>query len=317
MAIQQDIEAAYSRIQSYVLKTPLIKAHAISELVGANVYFKLENIQITGSFKVRGAFNKLLSLNDIQKQGGVVAASSGNFAAAVSYAAKTLGVNADIFVPTVTPNAKLRNIKLYGCEPKCIGDNTGEAERFARQYAEEHHLPYLSPYNDYDVVCGQGTIGVELTEQLDHFDEVYIAVGGGGMIAGIGAYLKHYNKKIKIVGCLPQASPVMYESIKAGKVVECDIQPTLSDGTAGNNDADTITFGFCKEYVDDYALVSEPEIADAIKKVLSHEHMLIEGAAGVALSPLLTCSDTVKNKTVVVVLCGANISMASLKKVIC
>ena len=311
--MKADIINAYKKIQPFIQKTPLVKAHALSELSGANVYLKLENIQPTGSFKVRGALNRILSLSEKDKQKGIITASSGNHAAAVAYAAKLLKIPAKIYIPKSTPENKIENIKLFSITPERIGDDAGAAETAAHQYAKQENLTYISPYNDYAVICGQGTIGYELEHQLEHMDAVYIAVGGGGLISGIGGYLKSLTNSPKIIGCLPEASPVMYESIKAGKMLTCDIKPTLSDGTAGNNDLNSITFNYCQQFVDEFHLVSEAEIRQGIIYALEKEHILLEGAAAVPIATLLRHKKSVKNKNIVIIACGGNISIDTLK----
>ncbi len=315
--MKSEITEAYNRIHPHIRYTPLIKANAISELLQANVYLKLENIQITHSFKLRGAFNKLLVMPQEIRERGVIAASSGNHGAAVSYACRQLGVTAKIFVPNTVPATKLEAIKLYGAEVLIYGDDAGITEQYAREQAAVQGVEYISPYNDIAVICGQGTIGYELYMQLPEMDEIYIAVGGGGLISGIASYLKAVNAKIKTVGCLPENSPAMYECIKAGKMVEVEITPTLSDGTAGNNDLDSITLDFCQRYVDAYQLTTEAEIKAAMRMLLAKEHLLVEGSVGVALAALLQNKNRVLNKNIVVVVCGGNISLNTLQKVIC
>lgn len=315
--MKSDIIKAHERIREYIQTTPLIKAHAISSFTGANVLFKLENIQPTGSFKIRGALNKVLLLNSSDRKKGMVTASSGNHGAAVAYAAKLLEIPVKVFVPTSTPENKLENIKLFGCMPELVGNDAGESEMKAKQYAQRNNITYISPYNDYDIICGQGTIAYEIEQQTDAIDEMYIAVGGGGLISGIGGYLKKLTVPPKIIACLPQASPVMYESVKAGKIIECDIQPTLSDGTAGNIDMDSITFGYCQQFVDDYSLVPEIAIRNSMALSIEKEHLLVEGAAGVSIAALLNRGKNIKGKNVIVVICGGNISLETMKSIIC
>ncbi|MGD9109153.1 MAG: threonine/serine dehydratase [Gammaproteobacteria bacterium] len=315
--IKKEVIRAESSIKKYIRYTPLVRAHQLSLLCDANVYLKLENIQCTSAFKVRGAFNKLLSLTDKQKQQEVVTASTGNHGAAVAYAGQKLGIKTRIFVPNSTSEMKINAIKSYNAEVSYLGEECGATEKYAREFAEKNGLVYVSPYNDIKIIGGQGTIGYEIVQQLDKIDEVFVAVGGGGLISGIGGYLKEINSKITVTGCLPQNSPVMAESIKLGKIIEMDTKPTLSDSTAGNIDLDAITFGFCKKYVDDYILVTEDEIKQAMCLFMEKEHMLIEGAVGVVVASMLKRQKFIKNKNIVLIICGANISMDTLKKVIC
>lgn len=314
---KHEIEQAYARIKPYIYQTPLIKAYALSELLEADIYLKLENTQLTHSFKIRGAFNKVLSLTPEERQRGVITASTGNHGAAVAFACHKMNVPAKIFVAKNTPDSKTQSIKRFGGELILGCEDCGEAEQKARAYATENKQVYISPYNDINVICGQGTIACEILEVMDDLDEVYISVGGGGLISGIAGYLKSVKQDVRAIGCLPENSPVMYESIKAGKIVTFANKPTLSDSTAGNLDLDSITFDFCKRYIDDYVLVNEDEIIQAIKLFLTQEHMLVEGAAAVPLAALLKARDQIQGKKIVIVVCGSNISLELLKQVIC
>ncbi len=311
------VEAAHAKIRPYLYQTPLIKAYALSHRLDADIYLKLENTQLTHSFKIRGAFNKVLSLPPEERQRGVITASTGNHGAAVAFACQKMNIPAKIFVAHNTPDSKTQSIKQFGGELILSGADCGEAEQNARAYAAENQLTYISPYNDIDVICGQGTIGCEILSVMDDLDEIYISVGGGGLISGIAGYLKSVKKDVKAIACLPENSPVMYESVQAGKIVTFANKPTLSDSTAGNLDLDSVTFDFCKQYVDDYTLVSESEIAQAIKLFLTQEHMLVEGAAAVPLAALLKAKDKIQGKKIVIVVCGANITLERLKQVIC
>jgi threonine dehydratase len=307
---------AANRIAAYIRETPLDYSPYFSELTGANVYLKLENLQHTGSFKLRGAFNKLLSLSEEDRAAGGVAASSGNHGAAIAYAMNKLGVTGPIFVPEQTSPTKVDAIKRAGGDVRFFGTDGLDTEMHAREYAEEHGMAYLSPYNDLDVIAGQGTCGVEIAQQLSDVDAIFVAVGGGGLIAGVGAFLKSVNPSLTVVACQPAASPVMIESIKAGKILDLPSEPTLSDGTAGGIEADAITFEICRDIMDEFVVVSEEQIAEAMRGFMDAHHMLPEGAAGVAIAGLLASGDKYQGKNVVVVVCGGNISRETLKKVI-
>ena len=230
------------------------------------MYLKLENLQYTGSFKLRGAMNKLLSLAPEQCLRGVVAASSGNHGAAVAYGCRALGVSGTVFVPEHASPTKLEAMRRYGIEVRQHGDDSLLSELEARRYADEHGLAYLSPYNDLDVVAGQGTIGVEIVEQLPGVEVVFVSVGGGGLISGIAAVLKAHNPAIHVVGCLPENSPVMAVSVERGAIIDMPSLPTLSDGTAGGIEEGAVTFALCQALVDEYVLVSEAEIAAAMRE---------------------------------------------------
>lgn len=316
LRLPADSALAFNRIQSHIRETPLDYSPYFSELTGANVYLKLENLQHTGSFKLRGAFNKLLSLSDDERRQGCVTASSGNHGAAVAYAMSKLGVDGVIFVPEQTSATKLDAIRRSGGDVRLFGTDGLDTETHARGYAGEHGMIYLSPYNDAAVVAGQGTIGVELARQLDPIDAVFIAVGGGGLISGVGSFLKSVNTRVRIVASQPAASDVMTRSVAAGEILELPSERTLSDGTAGGIEAGAITFDICREIVDDYVTVSEEQIADAMRAFMDSHHMLLEGAAGVAIAALIASPEPYRQQNVVVVICGANISRDTLKQVL-
>ena len=311
-----DIVLAANRIGPHIRETPLDHSPFFSELTGANVYLKLENLQYTGSFKLRGAFNKLLSLTPEERRAGGVAASSGNHGGAIAYAMRKLGITGVIFVPEQTSTAKVDAIRRAGAEVRFFGTDGLDTENHARAYANGHGMAYLSPYNDEQVICGQGSCGVEIARQLSPVDAVFVAVGGGGLIAGIGAFLKSVNQAVEVVSCQPEASRVMTESVRAGEILDLPSSPTLSDGTAGGIEAGAVTFDLCRDIVDRWVLVSEEQIAAAMRQFIDTHHMLLEGAAGVAIAGLLKIGEEFRGRNVVVVICGANISRETLKKVI-
>ncbi len=315
MDIHAEVTRAEERIRPYVRETPLVHSPALSQ-AGATAYLKLENIQHTGSFKVRGALNKLLSLTPEQRAQGVVTASSGNHGSGVAYGLKLLGMRGLIYVPDHASPAKVEMIRRLGAEVRHYGDDSVITEAYAREYARERDMVYVSPYNDPQVIGGQGTIAVELARQLKRIDAVFVAVGGGGLIAGIAGYLKALNPGVVVVGCLPANSPVMAESIRAGRIVDMESLPTLSDGTAGGIEPQAITFELCRQLVDDYILVTEDEITAAIRLCVETEHLLIEGAAGVAVAAYQKHAAALRDKQVAIVLCGANISCETLKSIL-
>ena len=311
-----NVVLAANRIAPHIRETPLDRSPFFSDLTGANVFLKLENLQFTGSFKLRGAFNKLLSLTPQQRAAGCVAASSGNHGAAVAFAMSKLDTKGVIFVPDGTSTTKVDAIKRAGGDVRFFGTDGLDTEMHARDYAAENGMCYLSPYNDEDVVAGQGTCGVEIAKQLPQVDAIFVAVGGGGLISGVGSFLKSVNPTMSVIACQPAASAVMTESVKAGEILELPSQPTLSDGTAGGIEADAITFDLCRTVTDDYVVVSEDQIAEAMRQFIDAHHMLPEGAAGVALAGLRHRADSYKGKNVVVIICGGNISRETLKEVI-
>jgi threonine dehydratase len=307
---------AEERIRPYIRETFLEHSPYLSGPGEANVYCKLENLQHTGSFKARGALNKVLSLSGEHSGKGVVAASTGNHGAAVAFALRKLRSHGIIFVPENAVQSKVEAIRALGAEVRTFGRDPAETEVYARKYAVENGLTYVSPYNDPQVLGGQGTIGVELERQLARTDVVFASLGGGGLISGIAGYLKSSRPGVEIIGCSPENSQVMVQSVKAGEILDLPSLPTLSDGTAGGVEPGAITFDLCRELVADYVVVSEDEIADALRLFVRTHHMLIEGAAAVAVASYLKIRHRFAGKNVVIVICGANIGLDMLKKVL-
>jgi threonine dehydratase len=281
MNVAQEVLNAEQRIRPYIRETILEHSLSLSRPGGPDVYCKLENLQHTGSFKARGAMNKLLSLPEPVLAQGIVTASTGNHGAAVAWSAGTLGAQGLVFVPHGSSPTKIAAVERLGAEVCFHGHDCAEAEAFARQYAAEQGLAYVSPYNDPQVVGGQGTIGVELLRQIDSIDTVYVSLGGGGLISGVAGYLKSVRPGIRIVGCSPENSQVMIQSVAAGRILDLPSLPTLSDGTAGGIEPGAITFA-----------------AVAIASYLKDQGRGSDGG------------------NVVVVICGANISLETLKEVL-
>ncbi len=316
MDILEEVLRAEIRIRPYIRETPLDRSVYLSEVGGANVYCKLENLQYTGSFKARGAMNKLLSLSPEERERGVITASTGNHGAAVARSAGVVGTAAIVFVPEGTDASKVDAIRRLGGEVHFHGNDCVEAEVFARKYAAENSMTYIPPYNDPQVVGGQGTIAVEMARQLDTIDVVFAALGGGGMISGIASYLRAVHPNIQVIGCSPENSQVMIQSVKAGRILDIPSLPTLSDGTAGGIENGSITFDLCRDLVDDYVTVTEGEIRETLRTFVETHHMLIEGAAAVAVASYLKMKERFEGKNVVIVICGSNISVRRLKEVL-
>ena len=309
------VRDAEPRLRPYVLRTPLEPSPALSALVGGSVLLKLENTQRTGSFKLRGAVNKLLSLDDESRLRGVVTASSGNHGLAVAHAARELGISAEVYVAEGASASKTRRIQALGAGLRVFGEDGLEAELEARRVAELTDREYVSPYNDPDVVAGQGSVGLEIVQAREGqrpLDAVFVALGGGGLIAGIAAALKAVWPDVEVVACSPIHSPVMAESVRAGLIVEMPSLPTLSDGTAGGVEPGAITFSYCQALVDRYVDVTEHEIESAMRHLIEVEHTLVEGAAALPLAALRRDPSRYRNRTVALVLCGANVGAEAL-----
>jgi threonine dehydratase len=299
---------AHDRIRSYVERTPIEDISEISAQDSVRVFAKMENRQETGSFKLRGATNKIRLLTPDEASAGIIAASNGNHGLGVAAAAKRAGVRAEIYVSAqVAPN-KVKRIEEYGAKISVHGSEPLDTELAAREAASETARVFVSPYNDHDVMAGQGTLALELKEQIPHLDAVFAAVGGGGLVGGIGAYLKWVSPETEIVGCWPENSAVLYESLKAGRIVSCEEQPTLSESTAGGLEEGSVTLDVCRAVVDSCVLVSEAEILKAMRLMHQSRQWLVEGAAGVALASFLKVADRYVGKTVAIVICGANLS---------
>ena len=306
-------EDSLHRIKEHINRTPFIYSERLSNRTKSNVYLKLENLQKTGSFKVRGALNKVF-LN--KNQGKTIAASSGNHGAAVSYSLSKKKQKGIIYVPNNAKSSKIENIKFYGSDVIKYGNDCLDAENEAIKYSKDNNLEFISPYNDIDVISGQGTIGVEIMEEREDIEVVFVTVGGGGLISGIANYLKIKNPKIEIVGCSPQNSSVMINSIKKGKIINTDSLETLSDGSAGGVEEDSVTFDLCNKYIDHFCLVSEDEISEQIKDTLEYDKFLIEGSAAVAIASFIKMKDVFLNKNVAIIICGGNIGLDTLNSIL-
>ncbi len=317
MNLFPEIVAAEKRIKTNILKTPLYPSNYLSQLSKGQVFLKLENEQYTGSFKARGALNKILSATPEEVATGFITASTGNHAQGFARALSIAGATGTIFLPENASPAKVEALKSYPVELEFYGHNSLETELHAKAVAEKRGLIWVSPYNDPLIVAGQGTMGLEINAQAPNsVDYVLGCIGGGGMMAGVSTAMKNVSPQTTVVGCLPEKSPEMYLSVQAGKVVFIDFEETLSDGSAGGLEDGSITFPICQKYVDEYILVSEQEIADSIRLIAQKHHKIIEGAAAVAVASFLKNIDKYKGKTVVIIICGANISMKKLKEIL-
>ncbi len=299
---------AQQRIGSSVRRTPVEEISELVPLAGARVYAKLENLQETGSFKLRGATNRILHLSAGEQDLGIVAASNGNHGLGVAAAAKRAGIAAEIYVSSQVASSKAKRIEEYGARIVKAGSEPLEAEITGRDKALKSGRAFISPYNDWDVLAGQGSIAVELCEQIPSLDALFVAVGGGGLIGGVGAYLKYVCPRTEVVGCWPENSPVLYEAMKAGRIVPVAEKSTLSESTSGGLEEGSITLDVCRAVIDTCILVSEEQILDAMRLVHRSKQWLVEGAAGVALAAFLKTADWYKGKTVAIVICGGNLS---------
>ena len=299
------VHRAREKIRAHLAPTPLREALGVDPTGGLS--FKLESVQPTGSFKVRGAFSKLIALGESARKDGVIAASTGNHGAAVAYAARSLGVRAEVVVPVGTPPARVRAIECFGALVREQGVECGAAEAAARVLAEASGAHFVSPYNDEDVMHGQGTLALELIETVPDLDRVYVAVGGGGLVGGIALGLAEVGASVEVVGCSPEASWAMEAAVRAGEVVDVPHAPTLSLATAGALERDTLTLPACAGGVDRWLRVGEDAIAAALKDLFAKERLVAEGAVGVALGAWSMDAQRREGDRSCVIVCGGNL----------
>lgn len=314
-----NIIAADQRIKAVdggVRETPLDESGLFSERTGARFLLKGEHLQRTGSFKMRGAMNKLLSLNESERKQGIITASSGNHGMATSQAARVVGLEATVYVPETVSPLKLSNMKRLGAKTVLVPGNGVEAEIVGRAAAKQQAKTFVSPYSDLDIIAGQGTVGLELAAQCADLAAVYICVGGGGLISGIGSYLKARRPEIDIIGCWPENATAMHLCLERGEIYDTPETKTLSDGSAGGVEAGAITFPICQQVIDRHLLVSEDEIISAMCDMAAYENFIIEGAAGVALGAALKTAGDYKARSIAVVICGRNVAVDTFRSVL-
>jgi threonine dehydratase len=303
------ILAADVGLRPQVPVTPLEVSAGLSDRAGCQVLLKCEHLQPTGSFKVRGSANKIRVLSEAARRAGVTTASTGNHGMGVARAGALAGVTVSVYVGTDTSPQKIAAIHKLGAEVVTIEGPPINAELEARRQADLQGKTYISPYNDADVIAGQGTIGVELARQEAELAAVFVAVGGGGLISGIGTALKQLSPSTQIVGVWPENSPCMLEALRAGSIVDTVEYPTLSDATAGAVEQGSVTFPICAHVIDHRLTVTESEIAAAMRAVAQADHWIVEGAAGVAVAGLLKYAPAAyPGQQVAAILCGRNIA---------
>jgi len=303
------ITDAHRGIRPHVRVTPLARSAMISTTLGCDVWLKCDFLQPTGSFKLRGATNKMRLLVDTARDTGVITASTGNHGRAAAHAGQVFGVDVTVYIGNTTPRMKADAIRAAGATLVEVEGGSLEAELAARQEAERRGIPYVAPYNDYDTIAGQGTLGVELAEQVDDLDAVFVCVGGGGLVSGLGTALKALSPRTRVVGVWPEHSRCMLDSLYAGEIVATPESPTLSDGSSGAVEPGSVTFPICQQVIDEALTVSEIEIARAMRQVALAECWMVEGAAGVALAGLVQAAERYRGKKVAVVLCGRNVAL--------
>ena len=304
----QNILEASRKIRNFVARTPTYHSVVFSQRTGAEVYLKLECFQPVGVFKIRGAVNKICSLSPSELKKGLVTSSSGNHGVAVAYAAKIYGAKAVVVVPENAVKEKVEAIETYGAEVVKYGKDYDEAYSKALEIQKKTGITFVHPFNDSFVIAGQGTVGLELLEDVPDLDTIIVPIGGGGLISGISVAAKTLNPNIRIVGVQPEGAPAVYRSWKAGKIVEVDSVNTVADGLAARKPLD-LTFRIIKKYVDDILLVTEQEIGEAVLALLHEAHILAEPSGAASSAALLFKYHPKPKEKVVVIVSGANISI--------
>ena len=311
MVSVENIKQARERIKEHIKTTPLQASSHLSELTGATVLLKLECTQATGSFKVRGALNRLMTLTKDETEKGVITASTGNHGLGVAYAAQQLGISAKVVFPIGASTVKRDRMAKAGVE---IIQDVGyeEVELYGRKLAKERGLTYVSPYNDPEIVAGAGTSGLEIVEQQDGIDVVIVPIGGGGLISGIAIAIKSLIPDTEVIGVQSEASPEVHDSWVAGHWVESEESDSLAQGLMGGVESDSITLDLINKYVDRIVLVSEDSIKRAMRFLYEKESLLVEGAGAVSTAALMEYASEFEGKTVVLTLSGGNISKEDL-----
>jgi len=316
MITLQTVKYASETIQGLVNRTPLIQSHFLSDLCKGEVFLKLENEQRTSSFKIRGALNRMSQLSPDEREKGVVTASSGNHAQAVALAAEHFRIPATIIVPAKTSKMKLSKISKYNVELIIEGD-FNEVEGKAKELSRKEGLTYISPYNDEAIIAGQGTIGIEILEELDPINTIIVPVGGGGLISGIGIAAKNIDPNINILGVQSETACVMDESVKAGKIIENQNEgESIADGLLGGLEEGSITFDLVQQYVDEFILVKESTIRRAIHLLWNYEHQRVEGSGAIGIAAILENRSHFSDKYITSVISGGNIEEELFQEII-
>ncbi|MEJ6457692.1 threonine ammonia-lyase [Fusobacterium nucleatum] len=309
----QDFITAKEKLSKVLLKTSLIQSPIFSKEAGNEVYIKPENLQKTGSFKIRGAYNKITNLSDEEKKKGVIASSAGNHAQGVAYGAKESGIKAVIVMPKSTPLIKVESTKQYGAEVVLHGDVYDDAFKKAKELEEKEGYIFVHPFDDEDVIHGQGTIALEILEELPETDIILVPIGGGGLISGIACAAKILKPEIKIIGVEPEGAASAYEAIKEDKVVELKEANTIADGTAVKK-IGNITFEYIKKYVDEIITVSDYELMESFLLLVEKHKIIAENSGILSLAALKKLKE--KNKKVVSVVSGGNIDVLMISSMI-
>ena len=303
-----DFHGAAERLKKIVNRTPLALNHNLSRKYQCNVFLKREDLQVVRSYKLRGAYNMMSSLSQEQLQRGVVCASAGNHAQGFAYSCKKLSCKGVVFMPIITPNQKVSQTKMFGeefIEVKLTGDTYNECAVAAKKYTEEKGMAFIPPFDDYKIIEGQGTVGVEILEEQSKVDYLFVPVGGGGLSAGVGSYFKTFSPLTKIIGVEPEGAPSMHEALKAGQPVTLDNIEQFVDGASVNRVGD-ITFSICKDVLDDMHIVPEGKVCSTILKLYNEDAIVAEPAGALSIAALDDYADVIKGKNIVCIVSGGN-----------
>ncbi|WP_088102158.1 threonine ammonia-lyase IlvA [Halalkalibacter urbisdiaboli] len=305
----EDIIIANQRLKDVVTHTPLQKNLVLSERYDCNVYLKREDLQVVRSFKIRGAFHQISSLTQEELNNGVVCASAGNHAQGVAYSCQALQINGKIFMPSTTPRQKVDQVKFFGKEYVEVilsGDTFDDSFAEAMNYCNEHQMAFIHPFDQEKIIAGQGTVGMEIMNDIDeNIDYLFSSIGGGGLISGVGTYIKSISPRTKIIGCEPEGAPAMKESLNLGRVIELEKIDKFVDGAAVKKVGD-LPFEICKSVIDDIILVPEGKICTTILELYNKNAIVAEPAGAMSISALDFYKDEIKGKTVVCIVSGGN-----------
>ena len=306
---------AHKKIAPYVNYTPLVYSDFLSQ--NRTVKLKLESFQITGSFKLRGAMNKLLSLSEEQKTRGVIAVSTGNHGKGVAYASSLLGIKSTIYMSSMVPQYRKEAIESLGAKVEIIGSNSDEADLHAREVSKKENIILIHPFDDEDIIAGQGTVGLEMLKEFPEVDTVIIPTSGGGLIGGIALALKLQKPSVKVIAVSMERGPSMYESLKHGKPVDVEELETLADCLGGSIGLDNqYTFNIAKEIIDDFVLVDEDKIAEGIRLNFLEHRLVTEGAAATSVMVVKDHLSSHLGKNIICLICGGNIESKLFTKII-
>jgi threonine dehydratase len=315
MVSLSDIRTARERLANRIHRTPLLSATRLGERVGVRLFHKCESLQKTGSFKVRGALNRVAQLDDASRKRGVITVSAGNHAQALAWAARDAGVRCTVVMPAKASQTKVDASRGYGAEVVLHGASSIEAFKRAHELADERSLTIVHPFDDEAVIAGQGTVGLEIAEQLDEFDDVIVPIGGGGLIAGVAIAIKELRPSARVFGVEPTGAAVMRQSLDVGRPVRLESVQTIADGLAAPMAGD-MTYPIVRRYVDDVVLVSDEEIMGAMREILFSAKLLVEGGGAAATAAVLGKKLSLDGRRVVAILSGGNVDASRVKEAI-